>query len=115
MRLQQRNDQLTYLLKDSPVKHLPIHRVLLYLPVAGVHYVAVLAAQNETTAVGDGVCHPQWRAPEASKTPGMLPAIHTHRYVAFLVFRTHEGSRQTMTVRILRMSDLNDTIHSMLF
>ena len=59
-----------------------------------MHYVAVLAAQNETAAVGDGVSHPQGRAPEASKTPGMLPAIHTYTYATFLVFRTHEGSRQ---------------------
>ena len=75
MCFQQGNGQLTYLLKDSPVKLLPIHGVLLYLPVTGVHYVAVLAAQNEAAAVRDGVCHPQWRAPEASKTPGMLPAM----------------------------------------
>jgi len=115
MRFQHRSDQLTYLLKDSPVEHLPIHRVLLYLPVAGVHYIAVLAAQNETAAVRDGVSHPQWRAPEASKAPGMLPAVYTHGYITFLVFKTHEGSRQTTTVSILRMSDLNDTIHSMLF
>jgi len=112
---QQRSNQLTYLLKDSPVKHLPIYRVLLYLPVTSMHNVAVLAAQNETAAVRDRVCHPQWRAPEASKTPGMLPAIHTHTYITVLVFRTHEGSQQTITVRIQRMSDLNDKIHAKLF
>ena len=36
-------------------------------------------------------------------------------YITFLVFRTQQGSQQTITGRILRMSTLNDTIHSMLF
>ncbi|KAA6421752.1 MAG: hypothetical protein FRX49_08363 [Trebouxia sp. A1-2] len=51
-------------------------RVLFYLPVASVHYVAVLAAQDEAAAVGDGVCHPQWRTPEARKMPGNYASAH---------------------------------------
>ena len=38
------------------------------------------------------------------------PSLHT-----FFVFRTQLGSQQTITGRILRMSNLKDTIHSMLF
>ncbi len=33
----------------------------------------------------------------------------------FLVLRTHQGSLQTLTRRIVRMSSLNDTSHAMLF
>ncbi len=40
-------------------------------------------------------------------------ALHT--YITFLFFRTQQGSQQTITVRILRMSNLNDTVHSTLF
>ena len=38
-----------------------------------------------------------------------------HAYVTFLVFMTQQGSQQTITGRIQRMSNLNDTVHSMLF
>ncbi len=40
---------------------------------------------------------------------------YIHTYITFLVFRTQQGSQQTITGRVLRMSNLNDTIHSMLF
>lgn len=50
---------LTYLFKDRPVKLLPIHGVLLYLPVPSVHNIAMLAAQYKATAVWDGVGHSQ--------------------------------------------------------
>ena len=40
---------------------------------------------------------------------------YTYTYITFLVFRTRQGSQQTISGRILRMSTLNDTIHSMLF
>jgi len=33
----------------------------------------------------------------------------------FSVFRTHQGSQQTITAKILRMLSLNETGHSMLF
>jgi len=33
----------------------------------------------------------------------------------FSVFRTHQGSQQTITAKILRMLSLNETSHSMLF
>lgn len=50
--------QLTYLFKHSSVKLLPIHRVFLNLPVASVNNVAVLTAQDQATAVWNGMCHP---------------------------------------------------------
>ncbi len=40
--------------------------------------------------------------------PSLLP-VSDCAYITFLVFRTHQGSQQTMTGRILRMLNLNDT------
>ncbi len=37
-----------------------------------------------------------------------------YTYITFFVFETHHESQQTITGRILRKSNLNDTIHSML-
>ena len=47
-------------------------------------------------------------------TPGRQAALAS-TYITFSVFRTQQGSQQTISGRILRMSKLNDTIHSMRF
>ena len=53
----------THVFKGGPVKLLAIHWVLLNLPVASVHDVAMLAAQDQPTAVWNGMSHPQWLHP----------------------------------------------------
>ena len=44
--------------------------------------------------------------------PGVM---YIRTYITFLVFRTRQGSQQTITGRTLIMSTMNDTVHSMLF
>ncbi len=64
-------------LEGVAVKVVAIHGVLVDLPVARVHDVAVLAAQDHAAAVRDGVSHPNRLAPDQHMTwrqisPGWL-------------------------------------------